>query len=266
VGLLEVIVTAAIQAVTALLPIGWSGHLLLLHKLTGWPALGAAATLAVYAGSMLAVAAYFWREMAMLIAGVGHLARGKRTADARLLLFLIGAALPILVTAAIVAEIRLMPLLSLTAIAWTSIAFAILLYLGDRIGVTVRRLDHMTWGSAVVIGLAQILALIPGVSRCGIAVTVARLSGYERREAARFSFLLALPVFAGTIALTALHVVEAKSAVFDADAYIAGITAFVVGIVAIALTMGWLENRSFAPFAFYRVLGGAALLGWIYFG
>lgn len=265
-GLLKVIVTAAIQAVTALLPVGWSTHLLLLDTLTGWPGPGAAASLAVYAGSMFAVACYFWRDMAMLIAGIGQLMRGKRDADARLLLFLTVAALPILIVAAVVAKTRFFPPLSLVAITWTSFGFGILLYIGDRIGVTVRRLSHMTWGAALAIGFAQILSLVPGSSRCGIAITVARLTGYERTEAARFSFLLALPVLAGTVALTALHIIETKNIAFDSNAYIAGITAFVVGLAAIALTMGWIGKRSFAPFALYRVIGGAAVLGWIYFG
>jgi undecaprenyl-diphosphatase len=265
VGLLEVFVTAAIQAVTALLPIGWSGHLLLLDRLTGWEPLGASATLAVYAGLMLAIAVYFWREIISMIVGIGQLTKGKRDDDARLLLFLIGASLPILVVAIVADRIEILPPFSLTAIAWTSIGFAVVLFLGDRIGVTVRRLNHMTWGGALAIGIAQVLAFLPGASRCGIAVTIARLAGYERTETARFALLLALPVYAGTVALSAFQLVEAKALVFDVDAYVAGITAFITGLIAIAATMGWVERNSFTPFALYRALGGAALLGWIYF-
>lgn len=264
-GLLEVFVTAAIQAVTALLPIGWSGHLLLLQKLTGWPPLEPAATLAVYAGLMLAVAAYFWREIVSMIAGIGQIAKGRREADGRLLLFLIGAALPIAIAAALVAELKILPTFSLTSIAWITVGFGIVLFLGDRVGVTVRRLNHMTWGGALAIGFVQVLAFLPGASRCGIAVTVARLAGYERTEAARFALLLALPVYAGIIALSAYRLAEAGSLKFDVDCYIAGGTAFIAGLIAIAATMGWVARNSFAPFALYRMLGGAALLGWIYF-
>lgn len=264
-GLLEVFVTAAIQSVTALLPIGWSGHLLLLEKLTGWPPLEPSATLTVYAGLMLAVASYFWRDIGRMIVGIGQIAKGRRGADAHLLLFLIGAALPILAISIVVAKLKILPTFSLTGIAWTSVGFGLVLFLGDRIGVTVRRLNHMTWGGALAIGLAQVLALVPGASRCGIALTVARLTGYERTEAARFALLLALPVYAGTTALSAFQLVETRSLTFDIDAYVAGGTAFVAGLIAIAATMDWVERNSFAPFALYRVLGGAALLGWLYF-
>jgi undecaprenyl-diphosphatase len=266
VGLLEVFVTAAIQAVTALLPIGWSGHLLLLDRLAGWPALEPAATLSVYFGLMLAVAAYFWREIGMMIVGVGQIAKGKRDADARLLLCLIVAALPILIAAAVTARIDILPKFSLTAIAWVTVGFGLVLFLADRVGVTVRRLNHMTWGGALAIGLAQILALVPGASRCGIAITIARLTGYERTETARFALVLALPVYAGTTALSAFKLIEDKTLAFDVDCYVAGGTAFIAGLIAIAATMSWVSRNSFAPFALYRVIGGTAVLGWIYFG
>lgn len=270
-GLLEVIAMAAAQAVTALLPIGWTAHRTAIAGLTAWPMLTASATLAVYAGLTLAVATYFWRDMAAFAVGAGQIFRGRREAEARLLLFVIVASIPLgvvgFLTLFLLKDVRLAAFTSLTAIGWMSVGFGLLLYLSDRIGVTVRRISHMTWSSALVIGVVQILALVPGVGRGGIAVTIARLLGFERIEAARLALLLALPALLATIGLIAFKLGGSGGAVhFGIDAIAAGLTAFAVSLLAVSLMMNWLERKSLAPFALYRVLAGGALLGWIYFG
>ena len=269
-GLLAAIAMAAAQAVTVLLPIGWRAHRAAIAGFTEWPMLTLPATFAVYVGLTLAVAAYFWRDMAALAIGVGQIARGRREAEARLLLFVVGATLPLGVVGFLIVfvlkDARFTALTSLTAIGWTSVISGLILYLSDRIGVTVRRMSHMTWSSALAIGMVQILALVPGIGRCGIAVTIARLLGFERIEAARVALLLALPTLIGTIGLLVFNLVRNGNVQFGIDAILAGLTAFAVGLLAIALMMSWLERKSFAPFALYRLLAGGALLGWIYFG
>ena len=257
---------ATVQAVTALLPIGWTAHRVAIAELTGWPTLTATATLAVYVGLTLAVATYFWRDVAAFAVGAGQIVRGRREAEARLLLFVLVATIPIGVVGFIFKDMRLVTISSLTAIGWTQVGFGLLLYLSDRVGVTVRRLSHMTWGATLAIGTVQILALMPGVSRCGIAVTAARLLGFERIEAARLALLLALPVLIGTTALMSFYLLKRGTIEFGVDAIVAGLTAFAVGLLAMALMMNWLERKSFVPFALYRVIAGGALLGWIYFG
>jgi undecaprenyl-diphosphatase len=263
VGLLQVIATAAVQAVTAFLPVGSSGHRLLVSRLTGWPPPDLAMSLAVDVGMILAVAGYFWRDMIALAIGVGQVVRGPRKAEARLLLFLLGAAIPAGIVAVALADMKLPLSPSLAALGWLSIAFGLLLYVADRIGVTVRRLPHMTWGAALLIGAAQVAALVPGVGRCGIAVTAARLLGFERHEAARFALLLALPVLIGSGILSAFDLASAGGGSLTAEAAVAGVTAFALGLAAIALMMNWLRSRTFAPFALYRVIAGGALLGWM---
>jgi undecaprenyl-diphosphatase len=263
VGLLQVIAMAAAQAVTAFLPIGSSGHRPLISALTGWPPLDAAAMLAVVTGMVLAIAVYFWRDMVALAIGAGQIARGRRDAEARRLLFLLGAAAPVGVIGFVLSDLHVT---SLSAIGWMSVVFGLLLYASDRIGMTLRRLPHMTWSSALLIGAAQILALIPGVGRCGIVVTIARVIGFERAEAARFALLLALPALISAIAIAAQDVMKVGGGTVTLEASLAGLTAFIIGLGTIAAMMAWLENRSFAPFALYRMIAGAALLIWIYFG
>lgn len=263
-GLLQVIAMAAAQAVTAFFPIGSSGHRLLVSRLTGWPPPDLAMSLAVDIGMILAVAGYFWRDMIALAIGVGQVVRGRQEAEARLLLFLLGAAIPVCISGFALADMKLPLSPSLVALGWISIAFGLLLYVADRIGVTVRRLPHITWGAALLIGVAQVAALVPGVGRCGIAVTAARLLGFERREAARFALLLALPVLIGSGILSALDLARTSGESPTIEAAVAGVTAFAVGLAAIALLMGWLRRRTFAPFALYRVVAGGALLGWMY--
>lgn len=262
-GLLHVIAMAAAHAVTAFLPIGSSGHQLLISELTGWPPLDSTATLAVAIGMALALAGYFWRDMIALAVGIGKIARGRREAEARFLLFLLGAAMPAGILGFVLKDLHLT---SLAAIGWMSIVFGLLLHIGDRIGVTLRQLPHMTWGSALLIGTAQILALVPGVGRCGIAITTARVIGFERREAARFALLLALPALVGAIVIAVRNLMNTGGGTMTIEATLAGLTAFIVGLGAIAAIMAWLTKRTFAPFALYRVIAGMALLVWIYAG
>jgi undecaprenyl-diphosphatase len=148
-------------------------------------------------------------------------------------------------------------------IAWLSIAFGLLLYVGDRIGVTVRRLPHMGWGAALLIGCAQALALIPGIGRIGAVVTLARILGFERAETARFALLLTLPVLAAAIALTAVDATAAGDLTVSVTMIAAGTIAFGAGLIAIAWMMAWIEERTFALIAFYRIAAGAAFLAWL---
>lgn len=265
-GLLQAIAMAAVNAVTAFLPIGSSGHQFLIVALTGWPPPSAATTFAVSIGMMFAVAGYFWRDTIALAVGAGQIARGRREKEARLLLYLLAASIPVGIAAFALKIVPSTPHTSLVTIGWISVGFGFLLYAADRIGVTVRRLPHMTWTAALLIGTAQILALIPGVGRCGIAITVARVIGFERAEAARFALLLALPPLVGAIALTALNAAETGDLRLTIEAVLAGLTAFLIGLAAIALMMALLKERTFAPFALYRMIAGAALLIWIAFG
>jgi undecaprenyl-diphosphatase len=127
-----------------------------------------------------------------------------------------------------------------------------------------RRLEHLTYGQSFFLGCAQVLALVPGVSRSGITMTAARLLGYERTEAARFSLLMSMPAIMGAGTLVGLDIYRTENPQLHADVLLAAALAFVSAFVAIALMMRWLQRATFLPFVVYRVALGILLLIWIY--
>jgi undecaprenyl-diphosphatase len=152
---------------------------------------------------------------------------------------------------------------NIQVIAWATIGFGILLFLADRMGLTVRRIEHLGAGGAVFIGLAQVLAFIPGTSRSGITMTAARFLGFERPEAARFSLLLSIPAILGAGTLTGLDLYESGNIRLGFDAIAAAALSFMVAFLSIALMIRWLRRAGFTPFVFYRIFLGVALLIWI---
>ena len=142
--------------------------------------------------------------------------------------------------------------------------FGIALYVTDRLGMTVRRMEHATFGDAVIIGLAQVLALVPGTSRAGITISAGRMLGLERTDAARFSMLLSIPAILGAGALKSWELYQAGDADITADALLAAGLAFAAAWLAIFLMMAWLRHATFTPFVIYRVVLGAFLLALAY--
>ncbi|MBO6784425.1 MAG: undecaprenyl-diphosphate phosphatase, partial [Alphaproteobacteria bacterium] len=147
---------------------------------------------------------------------------------------------------------------------WATVGFALLLFAADRYGMRILRMEHMNVPNAVVIGLAQALALIPGTSRSGITITAARFLGYERAEAARFSMLLSIPAIAGAGALVGQQLVETGDPLLTRAALIAAGLSFVAALVAIALFLRWLRFAGFGPFVVYRLVVGGVILAWAY--
>jgi len=153
---------------------------------------------------------------------------------------------------------------SVEIIAWTTLIFGIVLWIADKIGMTINRLEHMRWGGALFIGLAQVLALIPGTSRSGITMTAARLMGYERADAAQFSMLLSIPVILGAGLLAGIDLQQSGDMALTMDVLLAAGLSFITALIAIAMLMSWLKRSTFTPFAIYRILLGGGLLVWIY--
>jgi len=266
VTLLHLFVLALVQAITEFLPISSSAHLILLPRVLDWSDQGLLFDIAVHVGTLFAVIAYFYRDVGMVIVGTGQLATGRSTPGSRLALQLLIATIPLLIVGLFIYEYVGDALRSVELIAWTTIGFGALLYLADKVGMTVNRLEHMNLPRALIIGVAQVLALIPGTSRAGITMTAARFLGFERAEAARFSMLLSIPAIlaAGTVA--GMEVYERGEMDFTISLLIAAGLAFVGALIAIALMMAWLRHATFTPFVFYRFALGGALLWWIYGG
>lgn len=263
----QILILALIQGITEFLPISSSGHLLLVPLITGWPDQGLMTDVMVHMGSFLAVVAYFWRDILKLIGGGIDLLRGRMTVWGKLALFIIAATVPAVIVGPILDKIgfmdaaRSMPQL----VAWNAIIFGILLYLCDRYGLWVKRMENMTLGQAMIIGTAQALAIVPGTSRSGITMTAGRALGFERPEAARFSFLLGIPAIAGAGVLK-LGTAISEGHSITGDQFLTAFFTFIVALATIAVLMKLVKLTSFLPFAIYRVALGVILLALIYSG
>ena len=264
--LLQILVLAIVQGATEFLPVSSSGHLILVPRLTGWPDQGLAIDAAAHVGTLLAVLIYFWRDVGRLLLGFARLARGRVDDGGRLALYLLAATVPALAIGLLVDHYLGDALRSPEVVAWALIGFGGVLYLSDRIGMTIRSIGHMTLAHALIIGLAQTLAFIPGTSRSGITMTAARILGYERAEAARFSFLLSIPAISAAGLWKGREVFAGGDpAMIEAAVWMAGLSA-IAGVLAIAFLMAWLRRATFTPFVAYRIALGGVLLWMIYSG
>lgn len=256
---------AIVQGLTEFLPISSSGHLNLLHILTDWTDQGIVIDIAVHVGSLLAVLVYFHHDIRRLAGGFATLLTGKKTPDSELARHLILASLPIFILGVFAQQMGYVNLLRTAAvIAWANMAFAIVLYFADKKGGNEKSVASMTRTQAVLIGCAQMFAIIPGASRAGVTISMARYLGFERREAARFSMLLAIPAILGAAAAAQYDLYNSGNFTLQADALIAAALAFLAAWAAIAIFMRLLSRITLLPFVIYRVILGAVLLGWIY--
>lgn len=262
----HLVILAVIQGLTEFLPVSSSGHLNLVHLLTDFPDEGPVIDVAVHVGSLLAVFAYFWRDMIFLLGGARDVVTMRvSTPAARLLLLLVLASVPVMIAGAVMLATGMVHAVrSLHVIAWTTVIFALVLWACDRLGGLRRTVAGSRISDAIVIGLAQCLALIPGVSRSGICMSAARGLGFERTEAARYAMLLAIPAILASGAGTLLNVTWAGDTGILRDAVIAGALSAVAAFVAIAFMMALLRRVSMLPFVVYRLALGIVLLWFAY--
>lgn len=257
-------ILAIVQGVTEFLPISSSGHLILVPIVFGWPDQGLLMDVAVHVGTLGAVMLYFWRDVAAMAMGLIHLARGRWSPGAKLAVLVIVGTLPVIVAGFALNHFYPQGIRSMEVIGWATLGFGLLLYAADRMGATGHRLETMGLGQAVMIGVSQISALIPGTSRSGITMTAARMLGFDRSDAARFSLLLSMPTILGAGLLKGKELYETGNAQLTSDAYTAAGLALVSALVAIWAMMRWLRRSTFTPFVIYRVILGILLLVFAY--
>ncbi|MGI9384497.1 MAG: undecaprenyl-diphosphate phosphatase [Methyloligellaceae bacterium] len=261
----QIVVLAIVQGITEFLPISSSGHLILVPALTGWPDQGLVTDVMVHVGSLFAILVYFWRDVLRLMYGVGDLARRRWTTDARLAIYIAAATVPAVVFGLILKSSGFLDSIrGIEIVAWNALIFGLLLLIADWIGPQINVMEDMTFRTAMLIGVAQALALIPGTSRSGITMTAARYLGYTRPEAARFSFLLGIPAIAGAGLLTVLDLENSGTGV-SSDALLAAAFTFFSALIAIAFLMAIVKRLSFLPFVIYRFLIAGFLLVLAYF-
>jgi len=264
--LLYLAILALVQGVTEFLPVSSSGHLILLPKVMGAQDQGLALDVAVHVGTLGAVCLYFRTDVMRALRGAGQLARGQMNSpEAFLALCLIVATIPVMAVGLVLKLTGWIDLMrSVAVIGWTMIVFGIALYVADKRGAETRTAPGWTLRHAVILGLWQVVALIPGTSRSGIVITGARALGYARHDAAKLSMLMSIPTILASGALLSLDVVGQADWALARDAGIAALIAFVAALAALALMMRLLRSVSFTPYVIYRMALGVLLLGIAY--
>jgi undecaprenyl-diphosphatase len=261
---LHIAVLALVQGITEFLPISSQAHLQLVSAFTGWPDQGLMMDVAVHVGTLGAVMLYFWRDLWTMTAGLAKLARGRPNPGARLAGYLVVGTIPAVAAGYLVSRYYPGGIRGLEIIAWTTLGFGVLLYFADRIGMTVRRIEHLKITDYIIIGCAQALALIPGTSRSGITMTAARVLGMERREGARLSMLLSIPVIIGAGSLQGWELYQSGDVRLTSDALLAAGLAFAAALIVMAALMAWLKRSTYTPFVIYRIALGGFLLAVVY--
>lgn len=266
-SLFHLFVLAVVQGITEFLPISSSGHLILLPMAMDLPDQGLAVDVAVHVGTLAAVMLFFRREIVRLWHGAGDVLRRRfATPDARLLLLLAIATVPVVVAGLILKVTGLAEAMrSVAVIGWAMLLFGLLLYWADQRGATHRVFDDWSLRDAVVMGLWQAVALIPGTSRSGITITASRMLGFDRGDGARIAMLMSVPTIIASGALLGIEVVGDADWTTLRDGAIGAALAFAAAYAALAIMMRLLRSVSYTPYVIYRVVLGLVLLGIAYF-
>lgn len=258
---LQMLIIAIVQGVTEFLPISSSGHLILIPALTEFPDQGPEIDVAVHVGSLLAIITYFFRDVwGLARGGFATIGVGHAPVERRLFWGILIGTIPAVAFGLFLAtQGYLEGFRSTDLVAINLIVYGLLLGAADRWGKHDKGYDDMTVRDALLVGLAQALALIPGTSRSGVTMTAARFLGYNRVDAARFSFLLSIPAVAGAGVLIVPELIEAGGDRLGA-AIVTGAMTFVAALVTMAFLMRFLRSASMLVFVIYRVALGATLL------
>ncbi|MCK0140056.1 undecaprenyl-diphosphate phosphatase [Aliiroseovarius sp. F47248L] len=260
--LAHLFLVAVIQGITEFLPVSSSGHLALIPHLTSLPDQGQTIDVAVHVGTLGAVVLFFWQDVRMGLAGVPRMLTGRiDTPGARLAFLLAIATIPAIVIGLILKLTGLNDAMrSVKVIAWTMILFGLVLYWVDQKGASEKNADDWTLRDAVIMGLWQALALIPGTSRSGATISGARALGYARHDAAKLSMLMSIPTIFASGVLLGSEVVATANMQVAKDGAIAAVLAFASALLALSLMMRLLRSVSFTPYVVYRIALGAVLL------
>jgi undecaprenyl-diphosphatase len=259
--LLQAFVLGIVQGITEFLPISSTAHLVVFKKILGWGTFDKAFLDAIQFGSVVAVIGYFWADICKILTGGWAAVQQKdwNREEWKLLLGIAVGTVPVLVLGLLVK--KFLPedaLESVTHIAIASIVMALLLGLAEKVGRRKRGFDSLTIQDGVLVGLGQMLAIFPGVSRSGSTLTTALFLGLERQTAARFSFLLGIP------ALTLITLYQSLKAFSNIDSIVlllVGIVStFIFSYVSIAFLLRFLQRNNNWVFVWYRLAFGTMLL------
>ncbi|MFK7945513.1 MAG: undecaprenyl-diphosphate phosphatase [Paracoccaceae bacterium] len=263
--LLDIIALALIQGITEFLPISSSGHLALWPLLTGRPDQGVTMDVAVHLGTLVAVCLFFRKEVGQIFAGLGNLARGKiLTPESYLVMLLAIATIPAVIfglglkLAGVMDQLR-----TVEVIGWATLLGGLLLGWTDRLPERRKKAEYWTMKDAALLGLAQAVALIPGTSRSGITMTMARYLGFTRVAAARVALLMAIPVILAAGTVETAGVIKDGNLVLGAELLLGAALSCVAALVALKVMLAMFASTwTMLPFVVYRLVLGVVLL-WI---
>lgn len=266
---LRAVVLGVLQGLTEFLPISSSAHLAIFPKFFGWDDPGAAYTAVVQIGTELAVVLYFWRDIWTIgsgwVRGVFSPA-ARAQPEWRMGWFIIVGSLPIVVLGVLLQDLIDREFRNLWVIGTTLIVLGVVLGIAERVGRKTRPIDTLTWSHAVLLGLAQAGALVPGVSRSGATISMGLFLGYERAAATRYAFLLAIPAVVGAGVYKLKDIPGGENAYGTGPTVIGTVVAFVVGLAVIHWLLQYVSKNSYRPFVLYRIALGALVLVLLAFG
>ncbi|MFT4188484.1 MAG: undecaprenyl-diphosphate phosphatase [Aeromicrobium sp.] len=260
---LQSIVLGVLQGLTEFLPISSSAHLAIFPKFLGWEDPGAAYTAVVQIGTEIAVVLYFWRDIWTI--GSGWV-RGLFSAEARqepewrMGWFVIVGSLPIVAIGLLLEDMIDDNFRNLWVIGTTLIVLGVVLGIAERVGRNARPIEDLAWGHAVLLGLAQAAAVVPGVSRSGATISMGLFLGYERAAATRYAFLLAIPAVVGAGVYKLKDIPGGDNAYGWGPTLVGTVVSFAVGMAVIHWLLKWVSTRSYAPFVVYRIALGSLVL------
>lgn len=258
---LQIIILAIVQGLTEFLPISSSGHLVLMPYLFEWIDQGLAFDVAVHFGSLVAVCIFFRKDIASLLAGGVQVVTGNvKTPESRMALAITLATIPAALAGLLFASWIEQNLRDPSVIVYTLAGYGILMGLADRFGRRERSMADVGFKEAFIIGCAQALALVPGTSRSGVTITAARILGFERQDAARFSFLLSAPVILLAASYKFLELISSGETVAWGQLGLGAAVSCVVAYISIEFFMRVVTRIGLAPFAIYRLLLAGAIL------
>ena len=257
--LIQIVVLSIVQGITEFLPISSSAHLILISKLFGWQDQGILFDIYLHGGSLFAIIYAFRKEVSKLIQ------RAFSPYKQNLLLCLIVATLPVALVGFLGGDFIEQNFRSLEFLILTTFLFAIFLFISDRYGKKTNSIKSIDLKDSFIVGMFQIFALMPGVSRSAITMIGALILSYSREDAARFSFLLSIPTLSAVLLGSSIEAIQSEETIDWSILILGGLISFVVSLLCINLFISYIQKIGFTPFVLYRIILSITLVGilWI---
>ena len=250
--MIEILILSLVQGITEFLPISSSSHLIIISKITNFNNQNLTIDVSLHVGSFLAVVTYFYKDIYNFI-------ENKKLFEKILI-----ASLPVLIAGYVMIETGVIEKIrNIKVIGWTTFIFGILLYVSDKFKLE-KSIEQLNLKSSLIIGIFQILSLIPGVSRSGISITAARFLNYKRYDAAKISFLLSIPTL-GIISIFGLkNILSNGNSIFSLLNYISILFSFIFSLITIKYFLRYIQTFSLNLFIIYRIILGLIILTFVY--